>query len=296
MGEEAMQMECGEMERNQCEKKGSGGQVILSAKELTLGYGKTDIVRGVTLTIHRAEIVTIIGPNGSGKSTLLKALARILPLRSGRIELEGQDIWEQPMRQVAQRIAFLPQSADLPADITVMELVRMGRLPHRGFWDGFSQTDAEASESALRQTGLLSFAGRPLTALSGGEQQRVRLAMALAQQPEILLLDEPTTYLDICHQLALMELVERLHDTLGLTVIMVLHDLNQAMRYSSHLVAIADGRVMADGVPEDVFTCDLVRNLYGVDSLVQDMELAGRRTRLCFPQCVAREKREVLYA
>ena len=120
--------------------------------------------------------------------------------------------------------------------------------------------------------------------------------MALAQQPEILLLDEPTTYLDICHQLALMELVERLHDALGLTVIMVLHDLNQAMRYSSHLVALADGRVMADGVPEDVFTCDLVRNLYGVDRLVRDMELAGRRTRLCFPQRVAREKREVLYA
>jgi len=137
MGEEAMQMECSETEQNQCEKKGTSEQVILSAKNLTLGYGKTDIVQGVTLTIHRAEIVTIIGPNGSGKSTLLKALARILPLRSGRIELAGKDIWEQPMRQVAQRIAFLPQSADLPADITVLELVRMGRLPHRGFWDGY---------------------------------------------------------------------------------------------------------------------------------------------------------------
>ena len=277
-------------EKTMQDKKQKEEEIILRTANLTLGYGAADIVKDVSLSIRRAEIAAIIGPNGSGKSTLLKALARLLPIRSGKITLGNADMWEQPTRQVAQRVAFLPQSADFPPDITVMELVRMGRLPHRGFWDGFSRKDAAASEAALRRTGLIPFARRPLRALSGGERQRVRLAMALAQEPEILLLDEPTTYLDIRHQLALMELVEHLHDTLGLTVVMVLHDLNQAVRYSHHLIALTDGRVMADGAPEEVFTRDLVRDLYGVESLVRDVELAGRRTRLCLPERVAQEK------
>ena len=260
---------------------------ILKACGLSLGYGKAEIVHEVTASIHRAEIAAIIGPNGSGKSTLLKALARLLEPRAGRVEFMGEDLWQKTEREVAQKVAFLPQSAEPPGDITVMELVRMGRLPHRKFWDSFSKEDGEACREALARTGMEKFSQRPILALSGGERQRARLAMALAQQPEVLLLDEPTTYLDIRHQLALMELVEKLHASLGLTVVMVLHDLNQAVRYSHHIIAIHDGQVLADGAPEAVFTEALVRELYGVESVVRDVTIAGRRTKLCLPERVA---------
>ena len=261
---------------------------ILEARGLSLGYGRTQIVHAVDLSVHRAEIAAIIGPNGSGKSTLLKALARLLPPSAGSVEFLGEDLWKKAERTVAQKIAFLPQSAEPPGDLTVMELVRMGRLPHRRFWDAFSKADGAACREALARTGMEKFAQRPLLALSGGERQRARLAMALAQEPEVLLLDEPTTYLDVRHQLALMELVENLHASLGLTVIMVLHDLNQALRYSHHLIAIHAGTVLADGVPEDVFTEDLVRDLYGVESVVSEVTIAGKRTKLCLPERVSK--------
>lgn len=261
---------------------------ILRARALTLGYGRTEIIHAVDVSIHRSEIAAIIGPNGSGKSTLLKALARLLPPRSGTVEFLGTDIWSRTEREIAQKIAFLPQSAEPPGDITVLELVRMGRLPHRRFWDSFSKVDGEICQDALVRTGMESFAMRPLRSLSGGERQRARLAMALAQQPEALLLDEPTTYLDIRHQLALMELVENLHDTLGLTVVMVLHDLNQAVRHGGRLIALRAGEILADGAPNEVFTRELVCDLYGVESRVSDIKLAGRRTKLCLPERVAR--------
>ena len=260
---------------------------VLKAYGLSLGYGKAEIVHAVDAVIRRAEITAIIGPNGSGKSTLLKAVARLLKPSAGRVEFLGEDLWKKTERAVAQKVAFLPQSAEPPGDITVMELVRMGRLPHRKFWDSFSEADGDACRAALARTGMEKFAQRPILALSGGERQRVRLAMALAQQPEVLLLDEPTTYLDIRHQLALMELVENLHASLGLTVVMVLHDLNQAVRYSHHIIAIHEGRVLADGAPDAVFTEELVRELYGVESVVRDVTIAGRRTKLCLPERVA---------
>ena len=165
----------------------------------------------------------------------------------------------------------------------------MGRLPHRSFWDTFSKEDRDICCEALSRTGMEAFAMRPIRALSGGERQRARLAMALAQQPEALLLDEPTTYLDIRHQLALMELVEQLHDMLGLTVVMVLHDLNQAVRYAQRLVAVRAGEILADGAPSAVFTRELVRDLYDVESRVSDIEIAGRCTKLCLPERVAKE-------
>ena len=265
---------------------------LLRAHALSLGYGSTEIIHAVDVCIHRAEIAAIIGPNGSGKSTLLKALARLLKPHSGTIEFLGTDIWRKSERDIAQKIAFLPQSAEPPGDITVLDLVRMGRLPHRKFWDMFSKEDEEICREALARTGMESLAMRPIRALSGGERQRARLAMALAQQPEALLLDEPTTYLDIRHQLALMELVENLHETLGLTVIMVLHDLNQAVRYGERLIAVRAGKIIADGSPNDVFTRELVRDLYGVESRVSDVEIAGRHTKLCLPERVARKAQE----
>ena len=262
---------------------------LLRTHDLSVSYGSTEIIHAVDISIRRAEIAAIIGPNGSGKSTLLKALARLLKPRSGVVEFLGTDIWSRTEREIAQRIAFLPQSADPPGDITVLELVRMGRLPHRKFWDMFSKEDGDICREALMRTGMESFAMRPIRALSGGERQRARLAMALAQQPEALLLDEPTTYLDIRHQLALMELVEELHDALGLTVVMVLHDLNQAVRSAQRLIAVCAGEILADGAPNAVFTRELVRGLYGVESRVSDIEIAGRQTKLCLPERVAKD-------
>ena len=262
---------------------------LLRTHDLSVSYGSTEIIHAVDISIRRAEITAIIGPNGSGKSTLLKALARLLKPRSGVVEFLGTDIWSRTEREIAQRIAFLPQSADPPGDITVLELVRMGRLPHRKFWDPFSKEDGDICREALMRTGMESFAMRPIRALSGGERQRARLAMALAQQPEALLLDEPTTYLDIRHQLALMELVEELHDALGLTVVMVLHDLNQAVRSAQRLIAVCAGEILADGAPNAVFTRELVRGLYGVESRVSDIEIAGRQTKLCLPERVAKD-------
>ena len=262
---------------------------LLRAHDLSVGYGRAEVIHSVNVSIRRAEISAIIGPNGSGKSTLLKALARLLKPRSGSVEFLGADIWSKTEREIAQKIAFLPQSADPPGDITVLELVRMGRLPHRSFWDTFSKEDRDICCEALSRTGMEAFAMRPIRALSGGERQRARLAMALAQQPEALLLDEPTTYLDIRHQLALMELVEQLHDMLGLTVVMVLHDLNQAVRYAQRLVAVRAGEILADGAPSAVFTRELVRDLYDVESRVSDIEIAGRCTKLCLPERVAKE-------
>lgn len=260
---------------------------ILKIRSLSLSYGKVEIVHAVNAAIKRAEIASIIGPNGSGKSTLLKAMARLLRPSGGSIEFLGEDLFKKSERAVAQKVAFLPQSAEPPGDITVMELVRMGRLPHRKFWDSFSKADSDACRAALARTKLEKFVQRPLLALSGGERQRARLAMALAQEPEVLLLDEPTTYLDIRHQLALMELVEKLHKSLGLTVVMVLHDLNQAVRYSHHIIAFLDGKILADGAPSDVFTKELVRELYGVESVVSDVMIAGKSTKLCLPERVA---------
>lgn len=262
---------------------------LLRTHDLSVSYGSTEIIHAVDISIRRAEIAAIIGPNGSGKSTLLKALARLLKPRSGVVEFLGTDIWSRTEREIAQRIAFLPQSADPPGDITVLELVRMGRLPHRKFWDTFSKEDGDICREALMRTGMESFAMRPIRALSGGERQRARLAMALAQQPEALLLDEPTTYLDIRHQLALMELVEELHDALGLTVVMVLHDLNQAVRSAQRLIAVCAGEILADGAPNAVFTRELVRGLYGVESRVSDIDIAGRQTKLCLPERVAKD-------
>ncbi|SDP66429.1 ABC transporter ATP-binding protein [Selenomonas ruminantium] len=264
-------------------------EIILQAQGLRLEYGHKVVAEGLDLAIRRAEITAIIGPNGSGKSTLLKALARLLKPAAGRLEFLGQELWQLPEKQVARKIAFMPQSAMLPLDLTVAEVVRMGRLPHRSFWSSFQREDEKICAEVLALTGLRQFAQRPLGALSGGERQRVRLALALAQQPEILLLDEPTTYLDIRHQLTLMDIVAKLHQELGLTVLMVLHDLNQAARYSQRLVALQAGKIIADGPVAEVFNSSLLRNLYGVENEIRTVEVRGRLEHIFFPAAVCME-------
>lgn len=255
----------------------------LHAEKITLQYGQRRIISNLSLSFTKPEIVTIIGPNGSGKSTLLKALCRLLMPTSGAVYLNGKELSCLPTEEVAKVISVMAQSAQAPVGITVEELVRYGRLPYQKFFDGLSSQDNLAVESAIGFTELGPLRQRQVITLSGGERQRVWLAMALAQQPQILLLDEPTTYLDIHHQLELMELVVRLNKELGVSVIMVLHDLNHAARYSQRLIAIKDGCIMADGPTEKVFCTEVIEELYNVHALVTMVEARGQCYPMCFP-------------
>lgn len=255
----------------------------LYTKQITLKYGERVIINNLTLDISNPEIVTIIGPNGSGKSTLLKALCRLLEPAAGTVYLDSKDINKMSTEEVARTVAVMAQSAVAPGGTTVEELVCYGRLPYRKFFDGLSGEDRMAIEEAIEFTELSLLRNRLVHTLSGGERQRAWLAMALAQKPQILLLDEPTTYLDVHHQLELMELVVRLHKEMGLTVIMVLHDLNHAARYSERLIALKQGKIMADGATEDVFVKPVIENLYDVQAVIMNVEANGINYPVCFP-------------
>ena len=260
--------------------------VILEAKQVQAGYGGKIITHDVSLQIYHGDVLSIIGPNGSGKSTLLKSMARLLPMSRGQVLLHGQDMHSLSEKQIARAMAVMPQSMDFPGDITVRELVSLGRLPYRGFFDEFGAKDKQVVDRVLRLTNMWAYQHRSIMALSGGERQRARLAMALAQEPELLLLDEPTTYLDIRHQLDLMLLVRQLHRELGLTVVMVLHDLNHVARFSNRVVALQKGKIVADGSVQEVFTEKLIAELYGVENTIMELEQSGQRHLVCLPHNV----------
>ncbi|MCR5176663.1 MAG: ABC transporter ATP-binding protein [Anaerovibrio sp.] len=262
--------------------------MMLEAKNLNVGYGSRLIVKNINLSVASSDIISIIGPNGSGKSTLLRALARLLPVASGEIRLSGEDINKKNEKEIAKLMAFMPQSTDFPGDITVRELVSLGRMPYRGFLDEFGERDFQAINRALELTNMTIYQHRSVLALSGGERQRARLALALAQEPQLLMLDEPTTYLDIRHQLELMMLIHQLHDDLGLTVIMVLHDLNHAARFSNRIVAIKDGAILADGNVNRVFSEDNIKTLYGVENTILTLEEGGQKHLVCLPHDLVR--------
>ncbi|THF87957.1 ABC transporter ATP-binding protein [Deinococcus sp. KSM4-11] len=229
---------------------------------LKLGYGQSIIIPDLDLRVSGGRITSIIGPNGCGKSTLLRALARLLPMSGGQIELYGQALHALPSREVARRLAILPQGPTAPEGLSVEDLVWFGRHPHQGRFPVRRQEDREAVHWALDQTGMRIFAGRPLDALSGGQRQRAWIAMSLAQQTDILLLDEPTTYLDLSHQLEVLQLAQRLNQDQGKTVVMVLHDLNQAVRYSDEIIALHAGQVYAQGPAADILTHELLRDVF----------------------------------
>lgn len=261
--------------------------MILEACDLKLQYGSDVILENMNFAVQKPQIISIIGPNGSGKSTLLKALGRLLTPSHGTVYLDGQAIQNLPPSQTARKLAILPQSAAAPSDMTVYDLVKYGRMPYQKLFATLQKEDFAAIEEALRSTGMFDKRNRSLAALSGGERQRAWLAMALAQQPDILLLDEPTTYLDIHHQLELMQLVQRLYEELQITVIMVLHDLNHAARFSHRLVAVKDGRILADGSVDMVFTSDNIRRLYNVENSVVRLEEGGVTHFVCLLHEVA---------
>jgi len=237
---------------------------------LGLSHGRYPVIEGLDLALPQGRLTAIVGPNGCGKSTLLAGLSRLHAPVGGQVLLSGQDIQRLPARQLAQRIALLPQEASAPEGLTVSDLIRFGRQPHQAWWRQWSEEDQRVVSRALASAGLEALAERALDTLSGGQRQRAWIAMTIAQRTPIILLDEPTSALDLGHQLEVFELLKRLVAH-GRTVVMVLHDLTSACRYADHLVAMRGGTVVAEGCPSQVVTPALVRRLYDVDcTLVHD--------------------------
>jgi len=248
----------------------------LHAQAVTLGYGERTIVDGLDLMVPPGRITTIVGANACGKSTLLKSMARLLAPSSGSVLLDGKAIHRLPTKQVARVLGLLPQSPIAPDGIAVSDLVSRGRYPHQGALARWTSDDDRAVARALETTGTTHIADRPVDELSGGQRQRVWIAMALAQETDVLLLDEPTTFLDISHQVDVLDLLTDLNHERGTTIVMVLHDLNLAARYADHLVAMAGGKILAAGDPHDVLTESTVRGVFGLDSRIIPDPLTGR--------------------
>lgn len=247
----------------------------LHAKSVTLGYGERVVVDGLDLGVEAGTVTTIIGPNGCGKSTLLRALGRLLKPQGGEVLLDGRLISAIPTKEVARILTVLPQAPTAPEGLTVADLVARGRHPHQTWYRQWSSDDEAAVGQALELTGLADLAERPLDELSGGQRQRAWISMALAQGTDLLLLDEPTTFLDLAHQVEVLELVRHLHRAAGRTIVMVLHDLNLAARYTDRLVAMRDGKVVAAGTPHEVLTEDLLREVFELDAKVIEDPVAG---------------------
>ncbi|MDK1374136.1 MULTISPECIES: ABC transporter ATP-binding protein [unclassified Sinorhizobium] len=249
---------------------------LLVASGLSAGYNNTEILHGLDLIVPPGKITVIVGANACGKSTFLRTLSRLIVPSDGQVLLDGKSIHRTPSRDLARTLGLLPQSPIAPEGITVADLVSRGRHPHQSLFSRWTRQDDEAVDSALAATKTFDLADRPIDELSGGQRQRVWIAMALAQQTDILLLDEPTTFLDISHQIEVLDLLTDLNSMRGTTVVMVLHDLNLAARYADHLVAIAEGRVHISGTSAEVLTEDTVRHVFGLDSRIISDPTSGR--------------------
>jgi len=242
----------------------------LRVDSLNVDYGDKKAVKNVSFNINDGEIATIIGPNGSGKSTLIKAISRCLKPTDGNIYLDDTNINDMNTKVIAQKLAVLPQVKNISSDISVEELVSYGRYPNLKFGKKMSKEDKDIIEWALEKTGLINMRKRFAVSLSGGERQRAWIAMTLAQKAKILILDEPTTFLDISYQLEVLELIKELNETLGITVVMVLHDLNQAVRYSDKILVINDGELCGFGKPNNVLSRCLLKNIFKIDADIYD--------------------------
>lgn len=248
----------------------------LVAEGLTLGYGDRVVVDSLDLVVPPGEITVIVGANACGKSTLLRSLSRLLTPREGRVVLDGRQVHRMPAKELARTLGLLPQSPVAPEGITVLDLVGRGRHPHQGIFSRWNDSDDAAVAAALVATETTDLADRAVDELSGGQRQRVWIAMALAQQTDLLLLDEPTTFLDASHQIEVLDLLTDLNRSRGTTIVMVLHDLNLAARYADHLIALAEGRIHASGTPAEVLTEDIVRTVFGLDSRIIEDPVSGR--------------------
>ncbi|MFD0344197.1 ABC transporter ATP-binding protein [Streptomyces sp. NPDC127117] len=260
----------------------------LTADSVTLGYDRRVIAENLSVEIPDNSFTVIVGPNACGKSTLLRALSRMLKPESGRVLLDGQAIHAMPAKKVARTLGLLPQSSIAPDGITVADLVGRGRYPHQGLLRQWSPDDERIVEESMAATGVGELADRYVDELSGGQRQRVWIAMALAQQTPLLLLDEPTTYLDIQHQIDVLDLCAELHEAQGRTLVAVLHDLNHAARYATHLIAMREGEVIAEGAPGEVVTAELVERVFGLRCRVIDDPETG--TPLVVPAAARRAR------
>ncbi|MEU9608459.1 ABC transporter ATP-binding protein [Streptomyces sp. NPDC048057] len=248
----------------------------LAAEGLTLGYGDRTVIDSLDLVVPPGRMTAIVGANACGKSTLLRAMSRLLAPRAGRVVLDGREVHRTPAKELARTLGLLPQTPIAPDGITVTDLVSRGRHPHMRMFSRWNSDDDAAVAAALSATGTLDLADRDVDELSGGQRQRVWIAMALAQQTDVLLLDEPTTFLDANHQIDVLDLLTDLNQTRGTTIVMVLHDLNLAARYADHLIALTPGRPHASGTPHEVLTRENVRAVFGLDSRVIEDPVSGR--------------------
>jgi iron complex transport system ATP-binding protein len=260
----------------------------LAAQELTCAYNRHIVLQSLTLALHSGEVLALIGPNGAGKTTLLRALARLLQPQSGTVLLAGRNVWRLSPKNVAQRLALASQQEVMSWSGTVEQAVALGRAPHRGWLLPYTADDRKVIEQVLLQTGLAALRHRLLTTLSGGEQRRVILARALVQEPQVLLLDEPTAHLDLKYQAEVLTLVQHLARQGGVSVVIALHDLNQAALCAQRIALLADGRLLALGAPEAVLTPELLAHAYGVEVVVTPHPIYG--TPLIAPLLISQHR------
>ena len=267
----------------------------LEATELSLGYGDRRIVTDLSLSVPTGQVSVVIGANGCGKSTLLRGLARLLAPVSGHVLLDGKSIATIPSKEVAKVMGLLPQAPIAPEGITVADLVGRGRYPHQGWFRRWSAEDDRAVAEALRATGTAELADRPIDEMSGGQRQRVWIAMALAQETDLLLLDEPTTYLDLTHQIEVLDLLTDLNRRRGTTIVIVMHDLNLACRYADHLIAMCDGEITRQGPPAEVITTETMREVFGLAASIVEDPISGTPTIIpigrhhCAPRAIVEQ-------
>lgn len=242
---------------------------MIEIKDLEIAYEKNIVIKELDIEIKKGDIFTILGCNGSGKSTLLRAISRVIPYKNGKISLENEIIHNINSKEFAKKLAFVSQNNEIPEDISVEEFIKYGRSPHKKWYEPYNKNDKEIVTWAIKVCKLEKFAQRKVMSLSGGERQKVWIAMVLAQKTPILLLDEPTTYLDIFHQFEIMELIKELNEKFGITIVMVLHDLNQASQYSERVLVLKDGKKYIEGKTQEVLTTELVKDVYGVESEIE---------------------------
>ncbi|WP_313893584.1 ABC transporter ATP-binding protein [Psychrobacillus sp.] len=242
---------------------------MFAVDSVSIRYEQKNVITNFSFVVNQGEIVSIIGPNGSGKSTLLKAVSRSIPYYEGTVNFEGTNLKSLSSKQVARKMCMLSQKNQAPTDMTVIDLVSYGRYPHKKWFEKLNNDDMEIVLWALEKTHLTAYKDRTVSSLSGGESQRAWIAMALAQRPKVLFLDEPTTYLDISHQHEVLELIRELNRDMGMTIVMVLHDLNQAASYSDNIVVVQDGKKVMCGTPNEVMTADMIRKVYRMDAEIQ---------------------------
>lgn len=263
---------------------------LIRAEALTLAYGDAPVIKDLDLNIPESCITVLVGPNGCGKSTLLRGLARLLKPKGGAVYLDGKAIHQMPTKELARQMGVLPQNPQAAEGLTVFELAAQGRYPHQRWFRQWSEEDERSTREALEITNMLDLADRPLDTLSGGQRQRAWIAMALAQQTDVLLLDEPTSFLDLAYQVEVLDLLQELHER-GRTIVMVLHDLNQACRYAEYLIAMRDGQVVAHGHPTEVVTEDIVQKVFGLQVRIISDPVTG--TPMCVPTGRVTRKRQV---